>query len=185
MLGKCLIFKFCKEVTYTYGILKHSMRLYISVFSVRRIAVVDYRESLFYIDNCINSETCQSLIKPPVDHCIDFFTNLRIFPVEIRLLFVEEVKIVFICTGDLFPCTAAEVRTPVVRLLAVFTLFNIEIFTVLTVRVSYSFFKPLMFIRTVIYHKVHKDVHISFFSLCQKLVHIIHISEYGIYIVVV
>ena len=53
------------------------------------------------IHDRVDAKTGQPFVQPPVDIFVYFLAKLRILPVEIRLLFVEDMKILFVprCSG--------------------------------------------------------------------------------------
>ena len=145
---------FSQKFADTDCVLEHFTRAAHAVCTVRRI--IPPRKRLFDVDDRIDTEAGKSLIQPPVDHFIDFLAQLRIFPVQIRLLFVEHVQIIFVwMTRERFPDTAAEVRTPVAWQFSVRTVFNVKIFSVLAIRILAGFFEPFVLIGAVIDDEIH------------------------------
>ena len=56
----------------------------------------------------IHAEPVHALVEPPVDHGVDFFPKLRIFPVEVRLLLPEKMQIPLLCRRIIAPCRRRE-----------------------------------------------------------------------------
>ena len=130
------------------------------------------------IDDRIDPESGKPFIEPPVDHVIDLFPDLRILPVEIRLLFVEYMEIVFILMSrELFPDRTAKVRSPVTGELPIFDRLNIEIFPILSVGILTCPSEPLMFIRTMVDDQIHDDIHVALFRFGEQAVHVVHRPE--------
>ena len=70
------------------------------IIPVRRI--IPEGQGFFDIDNGVKTESVQAFVQPPVDHAVDLFTKLRVFPVQIRLLFMEYMKIIDIIMARQF-----------------------------------------------------------------------------------
>ena len=51
--------------------------------------IVLERQCLLDIDDRVDTESSQALVKPPVDILIDFFPYLRVLPVQVRLFLVK------------------------------------------------------------------------------------------------
>ena len=94
MWGKSPIAHFSQKFSYAVGILKHVVNAGKPVWSVSRIVLE--RQFFLNIDNSINTETADSAIQPPVDVFVNFFTNFRVFPVQIRLFFMENMQVLFV-----------------------------------------------------------------------------------------
>ena len=75
------------------------------------------------------------------------------------------MKIVQIRTGNRLPAAAAKVGTVIARRVAVFTLAEIKIIGIFTIRISQSLLEPLMLVGAVVDDQIHDNVHITFFSL--------------------
>ena len=56
----------------------------------------------------IHAETVDSLPAPPVHHVEDSVPDSGIGPVEIRLLFMKEMKIILSCRLIVLPCRSGE-----------------------------------------------------------------------------
>ena len=206
MRCKCTVPHFSQEAADAGGITEHAADVAEAVRTVR--CVVTEGQDFFDIDNGIDPEAGQPLVQPPVDHPVDLFADLRVLPVEVGLLFVEnmQIKPVFV-TGQLFPDLSAEIRTPVagenisvrradgvVRtsiflhcagFIRLFQLTEIEILPVFPFRIPACFLEPLVFIRAVVYDQIHNDMLIPLFGLCKEAVHVLHCAEAGVNIVVI
>ena len=68
--------------------------------------------------DCVDAEAVDTAIKPPVHHVVDRVAHLRVFPVQIRLLAGEQVKVVLARGWIVLPGRATEERLPVRRLCA-------------------------------------------------------------------
>ena len=88
MLSERTIRHLVEKIHHAHSILKHSARRTQAVRAIRRI-IYRQRRRLFDVDDCVNAETRQPAVKPPVDHLVDFFAQGRVFPVEIRLFLME------------------------------------------------------------------------------------------------
>ena len=99
---------------------------------------------------------------------------------------MKHMKILFIrMAGKRFPHRSAEIASPVAGRPAVFPVFYIEKVSIFTVRILAGLLKPFMFVRTVVHHKIHQDIHISFFRLFDQALHVFHSSETGINAVII
>ena len=110
--GKGPVAHLAEKVPDTGGILKHAVNAAEPVGAVRR--VIAEGKGFFNIDNGINPEAGKAPVQPPVDHFVDLFTDRRIFPVEVGLLFVEDVEIEpVLMTGHFLPDRSSEIGPPV------------------------------------------------------------------------
>ena len=83
-----------------------------AVFAVSRI--IFKRKSLFDIDDRVDTEAGQAAVEPPVDHFVDFLADFRVLPVEIRLLFVEDMEIdIVVISRKIIPRRTSEIGAPV------------------------------------------------------------------------
>ena len=65
---------------------------------------------------CIDSEAVDPLLEPEFHgRVVECASGGGVLPIEIGLLFCEEVEVVFLCLLVPFPCASAEDRAPVVR----------------------------------------------------------------------
>ena len=79
------------------------------------------REALILGDKAddIHAEAVNSLFQPPVHHVKDLVADLRVVPVEIRLLLGEEVQVILSRSLIILPGASAEAGAPVIRLLSI------------------------------------------------------------------
>ena len=56
--------------------------------------IIPERKRFFNINDRVDPETGDSLVKPPVYHLVNRFPHLRVLPVQIRLFPVKQVKII-------------------------------------------------------------------------------------------
>ena len=130
------------------------------------------------VDDRIDAEAGKPLVEPPVDHFVNFLTKLRIFPVQVRLLFVEQVQVTFVrMPRERLPDTAAEVGAPVAGQLSVRAVFDVKILSVLAVRILTGLLKPFVLIGAVIDNEIHQDVHVALFGLGDQTVHVVHCAK--------
>ena len=186
---ECVIFlkgtvsHLAKEVTDSLRFFQHLLDTAKTVFTIRLIIM--HRKCFLDIDNRINTESAKSFVQPPVDILIDFFSYFRVLPVQIRLFLMEHMQILFICSRKIFPYRSAKIGTPVSWKFAFFLITQIEEITVFSIRILTCFFEPFMFIRTVVYNKIHQNVHISLLRLSDQLIHVCHGSETRINIIII
>ena len=175
---------FTQEFAYASGIFQHVVNKAQAVCAVNRVIFI---WKLFLdIDDGINTEAPKTFVQPPVDIFVNFLPYSFVFPVEIRLFFVEQVHILLVRTaGKGFPYGAAEITSPVAGQFSFFSILYVEEIAVLPVRVSAGFLEPLMFVGTVVYHQVHKNIHAAFFCFFQQKVHIFHGAEGRVYLIVI
>ena len=83
-----------EEFSDTGCILKHIVDAGKSVRAVNRV-IFEWKFFLD-IDDRVNTESTDSTVKPPVDVFVNFLAYFRVFPVKIRLFFVEDVEILFV-----------------------------------------------------------------------------------------
>ena len=158
--------------------MEHILKAGKSILSVRFIIVE--RNCLLDIHDRIDPEAAKPFIQPPVDVLIDFFTKLRILPVEIWLFLVEYMQILFVGSRQILPGRTAEVGTPVGGKFPFLLISQIEEIAVFPVRILAGFLEPFMLVGAVIYHQIHQYVHISLLRFCDQPVHVFHGAEAGI-----
>ena len=127
----------------------------------------------------IHAEAVDALLKPPVHHVENLIPHGGIVPVEVRLLFREEVQVVHPGLLIQLPGAAAEAGTPVVGLFAVLPLAPEIVVAVGTVLRGSGFDKPFMLVRAVVDHQVHHDPEAQRVGLFQHLVKVRHGAELG------
>ena len=95
------------------------------------------------------------------------------------------MEIIFVSSRNRLPDTSSEVGAPVTRQLSVFLFCDIEIFSVLSVRIGTCLLEPLMLIGAVVDNEIHDDVHITLFCLCKQAVHRFQITKKRVDIIVI
>ena len=109
------------------------------IFSCIILAVISLRvirEGLILGDrrDHIHAPSISTFIHPELHQIIDFLTDSFIFPVEVRLFFAVEMKVILATLLVIFPGASAEAGTPVVWLTAIcFRVFPDVIITVFVV----------------------------------------------------
>ena len=63
----------------------------------------------------VHPEAVDTAVEPPAHDVVDGLAHLRVLPVEVRLLTVEQVQVVLAGRGFPLPGRSAEERAPVVR----------------------------------------------------------------------
>lgn len=112
MRTKGTIPHFSQKFSYTPGLCKHIVNRAKSVCPVRSIIFIG--EFFLNIDNGIDAEAAETAIQPPVDIFVNFFPDVRVFPVKIRLFFMEKMQVLFVrMSGERLPYGTAEVTAPV------------------------------------------------------------------------
>ena len=165
-----------QKISHAMGVFDHAGR---RRQSIRAIRLVGWEiDVLFDIDNSVDAETAQPLVHPPVDHLVDFPAHFRIFPVQIRLLFREQVQVVQIFgAGHRLPRVSAEIGPIIGRFFPVFPLPDIKVSAVSAFRVFHGLLKPDMLIGAVVDHQVHQDIHPPLLRLFQQMVEVLHGAE--------
>ena len=179
---KCIIFLECIFL-YIFKIISDSLyllyHLHTGSQSVRTVRLKGREAQIFLdIDDRVDAESCQPFVKPPVDHLIDFLSQFRVLPVEIRLFFCKHMQIIQIRPRHRLPCASAEIGTVIARLLAVFPFYKMKISRIFPVRIFQRPLKPLMLVRTVVYHQIHQDIHAALLRLSEQLVELLHRAEF-------
>ena len=176
MRRKTAVPELSEEFAYSLCIPQHISDGGKAVRSVSRVILKG--QGFLDIDDRVDPESGKPFIEPPVDHVIDLFPDLRILPVEIRLLFMEYMEIVFILMSrELFPDRTAKVRSPVAGELPILDRLYIEIFPILSIRILACPSEPLMFIRTMVDDQIHDNVHVTLFRFGEQTVHVVHRPE--------
>ena len=148
----------------------HAVGSEISVFSVSG----SVRHFLCLRDHAdhIHAEAINSLFAPPGHHIVHFLTYFRIIPVQIRLLFGEQVQIIHLSVLIILPCRTAKARAPVIFFFPPDIIIMVWIFLRFP-----ALHKPSMLIRGMVYHQIHDDLQPSLMGLFQHLIEILHRTE--------
>ena len=155
-----------------------------AIGTIRRVILP--RKRFLDVDDRVDAEAGEPLVEPPVDHRIDFLAQLRIFPVEIRLLLMEHMEVALVrMPRKRFPDTAAEVGAPVARNLSARAVLDVEVLPVFTLRILAGLSEPRMLIRAVVDDEIHQDVHIALFRFRDQPVHVLHRTEARVNVVVI
>ena len=109
---------FSKKFSDSGSFLQHFINAAESVLTIRLIIM--HRKSFFDINDSINAETAKPLVQPPVNIFIYFLTELWIFPVQVRLLFMKNMKVLFVGARQILPYRTSEIGAPVSRKLPIF-----------------------------------------------------------------
>ena len=105
----------------------------------------------------IHTETINALGKPKIDNGINFFSQLRIFPVQVRLFSGIKMEVIFFCFGIPFPRTAIKYRLPIVGGRFWVAWFPNVIIVIGVVFPLFGLLKPRVLVRTVIGHQIHHE----------------------------
>ena len=175
-----------EHIRQTHRVLQHPMGGTQAIRAVGGI-VHRQRDGLLDIDDRVDAEARHALVQPPVDHFVDFLAQGGVFPVQVGLLFVEQMQIdAVVVAGELCPHAAAEIAAPVVgQLLALVPGTDVEILSVRAVGILAGLAEPLVLIGAVIYHQIHHDGHAALFALGDQALHVLHGAEAGVDIVIV
>ena len=128
----------------------------------------------------VTTETCYALVQPKTHDVLDLFHNVGIVPVEIWLLFGEQMEIIFVLAlAKLFPRAFGKEVAPVVGKLAVFPLLDnvvVAVFFLSGQRTA----EPLVLVGGVVDHQIHDDVDAALLGFGNQLVEILHSAEFGL-----
>ena len=146
-------------------------------FSGRHCAV---RKALVLAEKAydVHAETVDSFLAPPGHHIVDFPPHLRVFPVEVRLFSGKQMQVIHTGLRAVFPGGTGEAGAPVVGLPAVPGLLPDIVIPVRIVPGTAALDEPGVFIRSVVDHQVHDNLHAARMSLCQKTVKVLHGAEF-------
>ena len=108
---ECAVTHFSKKFSDSGSFLQHFIDAAKPVLTIRLIIM--HRKSFFDINDSINAETAKPLVQPPVNIFIHFLTELWIFPVQVRLLFMKNMKVLFVGARQILPYRTSEIGTPV------------------------------------------------------------------------
>ena len=136
------------------------------------------------IDN-VQTEAAYAAVYPPVNHIINCLTQLRVFPVQVRLFYRELVKIILAAFRHPFPGRPAEGGFQIV---GIFPLHAVTPDIKIVIRILPAFLclqEPGMLVRAVVQYQIHDDADSSLFALRNQLVHVSQVSENRINILVI
>ena len=146
--------------------------------SRQRLAAVSQAVLRDQVDD-VHAETVHALGQPPVDHVIDLAAQRGVIPVQVHLLFAEQVQRPFVPFGIVIPRGAGKKAHPVVRLFSVPAFVPDVIVPAGTVGVVQGTLEPGVLVGGVVHHKVHDKLHAVRMCLSQQGVEILHGAELG------
>ena len=88
------------------------------------------------------------------------------------------MQIVLTASGYLLPDRTTKIRAVVAGRISVFALQKVEIISIFSIWVSQCLLKPFMLTGTMIYYKIHDNMHTTFFCLCQQCIKVLHGSKF-------
>ena len=139
----------------------------------------------------VHAEAVDATVHPPVHHPVHGLANLRILPVEIRLLPGELVEVVFAALRIVLPSGTAEIRTPPVRLgargarLVARPGRTPPIPVGVRVVLVPGGLEPGMLVGRVVDHQIHHDLQTAPVRLGEQLVHVVERAEQRVDVLVV
>nr|VUD34448.1 Uncharacterised protein [Raoultella sp. NCTC 9187] len=136
---------------------------------------------LFDKGNGVDAEPGDSFCQPPVNHCVNFFAQHRVFPVQVGLFFMKHVEIVSLFAGYFFPHAAAENRAPVVGGRTVNRRFKNVVIAVAGVRVRQRLAEPAVLVASMIDHQINHHFYPHLSGLRYQVVHVLHIAKIRIH----
>ena len=139
-------------------------------FSVRKCLIFGN-----HTDN-IHTEAIDSFFTPECHHIINFLADFFVFPVEIRLFLREQMQVIHLGLGIIFPCGTAEYTAPVVWFFSVDRVFPDIVITVRIVFGLAAFDEPVVFIGSVIDNEIHQDLDAAFVCLGKQFFVVFHCS---------
>ena len=151
-----------------------------SQIPIQPIVCLAVREFLIFGNHTdhIHAETVNPLITPPAHHIIYRISGMFIFPVNIRLFFMERVQVIHIRPFVIFPCRPSKAGAPVIRRRSIFFPFPPDIIIPVSILLRLpAFHKPLMFIGCVVYYQIHHNTNPSFMGFLKHFIKIFHCSE--------
>ena len=139
----------------------------------------------------VHAEAVDAAIHPPVHHPVHGLANLRILPIQIRLLPGELVEVVLAALRIVLPSGTAEIRTPPVRLgtrsarLVARPGRTPPIPVGMRVVPVAGGLEPGMLVGRVVDHQIHHDLQTAPVRLGEQLVHVLQRAEQRVDVLVV
>ena len=174
---------FSEKFSDSGSFLQHFIDAAEPVLAVRLIIM--HGESFFDVNDSINAESAKTFVQPPVNIFVYFLTKLWILPVQIWLFLMKNMKVLFVGSRKILPHRASEIGTPVGGKFALFFISQIKEVPIFSIWILTGFFEPFMLVRAVIYYKIHKNIHVTFFCLCNQTIHILHGAKTWINVIII
>jgi hypothetical protein len=124
----------------------------------------------------VQTEPVDPLLQPPVHHLGHVGADVRIAPVQVRLLLVEEVEVPRLPDVVVRPRRPSHERLPVVRRLVGVALAPVVVVLVPLLAPARAL-EPLVFVAGVVDHKVHHESDVSVVERRQQLLPVGHRPE--------
>ena len=128
----------------------------------------------------IQPEAFHALIHPKTDEAVKSLTDLGIFPVQIRLLRHKLVEVPLSQLRHKGPGRSAKDGHHIIGRGNTVTVPPDEIIVVGIILPLQRLLKPNVLIGAMVQHQIHDDGNISFPSLADQLLHILHRAEHGV-----
>ena len=133
----------------------------------------------------IQTEAAGALLHPPVHHIKQRLANLRIVPVQIRLLDGILVQIVLSAFFTPLPCAAAKHG---LHLIGGCIPVTVPPYIPVVLGILPTLFcldKPRMLVRSMVQHHIHQNLQITLVGFLQQQLHLLQRAEHGIDILII
>ena len=161
----------------------HQRRVVAQAAHSRCRFTVGQRQGLADQVDHVHPEAVDATLHPPVHHRVDGLAHLRVLPVQVRLLPAEQVQEILTTSRVELPGRAHEVRAPVRRLGARSARSDAVPWWPPDVPIPLrggriaGFYEPRMFIRGVVHHQVHDQLHAALVQRTDQFVHVLQRAE--------
>ena len=158
-----------QEIAFAKGVGCHLPDVLMKPCSIARYLSVRLLGNQIYD---IKTEAANALVHPPEYHIIQFFSELRVIPVKVRLLYRKLVQIVLPKLWYPFPRRTAKCRCHIIRRNPFLA---ITPHIIVMIRIVLAFLrlnKPPVLIWGMIEHHIHYNLYITLSRLSNQLLHI-------------
>ncbi len=135
--------------------------------------------------NHIQPESSHTFPDPPIYHIVDFLSQFRILPVQVRLLYGKLVEIILLHFGNPLPGRTAKTCPHVVgrRTLCAVPPDIIVVIGILPALLRLQ--KPEMLVGGMVQHQIHDDADTALPRLFNQFLHVLQRAKHGVDVLIV
>ena len=185
------------RVVFAPGLLVYFVQVLVNMRSQDKVFVAAHyrieltvRQSFLFrnIGYDVATEAVYAQIEPVIAYIYDFLPDLGIIPIQIGLLFAEQVQVPFSRRFVVFPRFSRKTRSPIIR--RTFAVFasalppNI-IIAIRIVDGGTALFEPFVLVRGMVYDQIHHQADAAFMHFGDHFFPIVQSAEFGVYIAVI
>ena len=133
----------------------------------------------------VQAEAADAPVCPPVDHAVEFGSELRVVPVQIRLFDRKLMEIILSQLGHPLPGRTAEAGLQLIRGRHTVAVAPDVVVVIRVVAALFRLDEPAVFIRRMVQHQIQDDPDSALPCFGNQAVHVLQRSEDGVDVLIV